>query len=208
MVDFTEGQLVEGTITKLTKFGAFAAIKGLEDFEIEGLIHISELADRRIEHPKEIVEENQTVALRLIKIDREKRRIGLSLKRVDSAEYADIDWKTAMQEIDSPDDAAEAEVEPEIEDFDAALETDTADVAPAELEALSEEIEAEIPVEDAEPEAVEDTAEAESVVEEAEAEIDSETVSEDEAEAPPEAEAEAEWFMKKFRKNHRIRRRK
>jgi small subunit ribosomal protein S1 len=192
MADFTEGQLVEGTITKLTKFGAFAAIKGLEDFEIEGLIHISELSDRRIEHPKEIVEEDQTVALRLIKIDREKRRIGLSLKRVDSAEYADIDWKTAMQEIDSPDDAAEAEVEPEIEDFDAALETDTADIAPAELEALSEEIEAEIPVEDAEPEAVEDTAEAESVVEEAEAEIDSEPVSEDEAEAPPEAEADAE----------------
>jgi small subunit ribosomal protein S1 len=192
MADFTEGQLVEGSITKLTKFGAFAAIKGLEDFEIEGLIHISELSDRRIEHPKEIVEEKQTVALRLIKIDREKRRIGLSLKRVDSAEYAEIDWKTAMQEIESPDDAAEAEAEPEVEDFDAALETDTVDVAPAELEALSEEIEAEIPVEDADPETDEEAAKPEAVVEEIEAEIEPEPVSEDEAEAPPEAEVETE----------------
>jgi small subunit ribosomal protein S1 len=194
MADFTEGQLVEGTITKLTKFGAFAAIKGLEDFEIEGLIHISELSDRRIEHPKEIVEENQIVALRLIKIDRERRRIGLSLKRVDSAEYADIDWKTAMQEIDSQDDSAEEEVTLEVEDFDAALETDTVDVAPAELEALSEEIQAEIPADEAdadvEPEAEEELEESETVVDGMDAESEIEPVSEDEEDAPPEAEAE------------------
>ena len=194
MADFTEGQLVEGTITKLTKFGAFAAIKGLEDFEIEGLIHISELSDRRIEHPKEIVEENQIVALRLIKIDRERRRIGLSLKRVDSAEYADIDWKTAMQEIDSQDDSTEEEVTLEVEDFDAALETDTVDVAPAELEALSEEIQAEIPADEAdadvEPEAEEELEESETVVDGMEAESEIEPVSEDEEDAPPEAEAE------------------
>lgn len=194
MADFTEGQLVEGTITKLTKFGAFAAIKGLEDFEIEGLIHISELSDRRIEHPKEIVEEDQTVALRLIKIDRERRRIGLSLKRVDSAEYADIDWKTAMQEIDSQDESAEEEVALEVEDFDAALETDTADVAPAELEALSEEIQAEIPADEAdadvEPEAEEEPEEFATVEEGTDAESEIEPVSEDEEDAPPEAEAE------------------
>ncbi|MGH2626747.1 MAG: 30S ribosomal protein S1, partial [Anaerolineales bacterium] len=50
-----EGQLVEGTITKLTKFGAFASLESLGDFEVEGLIHISELADRRVEHPREVV---------------------------------------------------------------------------------------------------------------------------------------------------------
>ncbi len=182
MSEFTEGQLVEGTITKLTKFGAFAAIKGLEDFEIEGLVHISELADRRIEHPKEVVEEGQTVTLRLIKIDRDKRRIGLSLKRVDSAEYADVDWQTAMQEIESSEDSADTEAEPEVEDFDAALETEIADVAPAEHEALSEEIEAELPAE--EPQ-------AEHAVEEAAAEeVDAEITADDE---PAEAElAEAE----------------
>lgn len=152
MADFTEGQLVEGNITKLTKFGAFAALKGLEQYEIEGLIHISELADRRIEHPKEVVEEGQTLTLRLIKIDKDRRRIGLSLRRVDSAEYADIDWKTAMQEMDDSTDG-EAIGEQEVEDFDAALETDISDVAPADLEALTEEIEAAIPEEATEAEA-------------------------------------------------------
>ena len=183
METFTEGQLVEGTITKLTKFGAFATIKGLEDFEIEGLIHISELAERRIEHPKEIVEEDQTLTLRLIKIDRERRRIGLSLKRVDSAEFSEIDWKSAMQEIESPEDGGESDAEPEleVEDFDAALETDISDVAPAELEALSEEIEADEP--QAELENVETEESTEETETQMELELDS-SAQEGEAEQP------------------------
>jgi len=71
------GQLVNGTITKLASFGAFAR---LED-NIEGLIHISELADRRIQHPKEVVKEGDTLQLRVIRIDPARRRLGLSLKR-------------------------------------------------------------------------------------------------------------------------------
>ena len=90
------GQLVEGTITKLAKFGAFARIKG--DDEIEGLIHISELSDGRINHPKEVVKEGLVVTLRIIRIDPDKRRLGLSLKRVDQAEYAESDWKQSMQD--------------------------------------------------------------------------------------------------------------
>ncbi len=115
-----EGQLVEGTITKLTKFGAFASIKGLEGYDIEGLIHISELSDRRIEHPKEAVTEGETLAMRVIKIDGERRRIGLSLKRVDSAEYAEIDWQASTR---APALLAEEEPAGEApEDFDAELE--------------------------------------------------------------------------------------
>jgi small subunit ribosomal protein S1 len=90
------GQLVEGTITKLAKFGAFARIKG--DDEIEGLVHISELSDGRINHPKEVVKEGQVVTLRIIRIDPDKRRLGLSLKRVDQAEYAESDWRQGLQE--------------------------------------------------------------------------------------------------------------
>ncbi|MGD2161905.1 MAG: 30S ribosomal protein S1 [Anaerolineales bacterium] len=101
MENFEEGQLVEGTITKLTKFGAFAALKGTEQYEIEGLIHISELSDEHIEHPREVVHEGQDIAMRLINIDNERRRIGLSLKQVDSAEYADVDWRTAMDDIEA-----------------------------------------------------------------------------------------------------------
>ena len=65
-----EGQLVEGTITHLTKFGAFAKL----DEDMEGLIHISELSDQRINHPKEVVKEGDVVTLRVIKVDAERRR--------------------------------------------------------------------------------------------------------------------------------------
>lgn len=78
------GQLVTGTITKLASFGAFAR---LED-NIEGLIHISELADKRIQHPKEVVKEGDTLTLRVIRIDTARRRLGLSLKRVVDEDYA------------------------------------------------------------------------------------------------------------------------
>ncbi len=89
-----EGQLVEAKITHLTKFGAFARLG--ED--LEGLIHISELSEQRINHPKEMVKEGDEVTLRIIKIDPERRRIGLSLRKVDSPAYADLDWKIALAE--------------------------------------------------------------------------------------------------------------
>lgn len=83
------GQLVEGVITKLTTFGAFARI----DDSIEGLVHVSELSDERIAHPKEVVKEGEAHTLRIIRIDSQKRRMGLSLKRVADPQYADIDWR-------------------------------------------------------------------------------------------------------------------
>ncbi len=73
------GQLVNATITKLAQFGAFARL----DDNIEGLIHISELTNRRINHPREAVREGQTLTLRVIRIDPARRRLGLSLKRVE-----------------------------------------------------------------------------------------------------------------------------
>ncbi len=87
-----EGQLVSGTITHLTKFGAFANLGG----DMEGLIHISELSENRINHPKEVVKEGDVVTLRVIKIEPDRRRIGLSLRKVDSPAYADLDWKIAL----------------------------------------------------------------------------------------------------------------
>jgi len=83
-------QLVEGTVTKLVKFGAFARIF---DDDIEGLIHLSELSDERITHPREVVQEGDVRTLRVIRIDSDRRRIGLSLKRVASDDYLDdVDW--------------------------------------------------------------------------------------------------------------------
>jgi len=71
------GKLVRGTVTQLANFGAFARI---ED-GIEGLIHVSELADERIQHPKQVVSEGQELLLRIIRIDPQRRRMGLSLRR-------------------------------------------------------------------------------------------------------------------------------
>ncbi len=81
----TEGQLVEGRITRLTNFGAFARLL-LDDVEgdLEGLIHISEISEHRIEHPKELLHEGDVVTLRIIKIEEDTHRIGLSMRRVDS----------------------------------------------------------------------------------------------------------------------------
>lgn len=83
-----EGQLIQGTITNLTDFGAFARI---ENTDLEGLIHISELSMDRVGHPSEVVSVGETLALRVISLDMERHRIGLSLEKVDSDEYAAMD---------------------------------------------------------------------------------------------------------------------
>jgi small subunit ribosomal protein S1 len=93
---FKVGQLTEGVITRLTKFGAFARLDG----DIEGLIHISELSENRINHPKEAVKEGDKLTLRVIRIDSDQRRIGLSLRKVDSAAYTDLDMKALTAELD------------------------------------------------------------------------------------------------------------
>jgi small subunit ribosomal protein S1 len=72
------GQIVKGTITKLANFGAFARLEG----GIEGLIHISELSHAVIKHPKEVVQEGNELELKIIRIEPERRRLGLSLKQL------------------------------------------------------------------------------------------------------------------------------
>ncbi len=95
---------MQGTITKLTKFGAFARL--VENPEIEGLIHISELADHRVNHPKEVVSEGESLALRVVKIEPQERRMGLSLKRVSSPEYVDSDYRRATGTVEEEEPAA------------------------------------------------------------------------------------------------------
>jgi predicted RNA-binding protein with RPS1 domain len=216
---YSEGQLVEATITKLTKFGAFASLAGSESYDIEGLIHISELSDRRIEHPREVVQEGQIVALRILKIDRRRRRIALSLKRVDSPAYADQDWQVAMQEIESlaeeginilaaeggdiPDEEApeEAALEaasdasPPEDEVEKAASGDEAEPSAEESVAVSDEpdkLESELDEPEAEievPESEDETPEAETDEPEAEIEVPE---AEDEAPETETDEPEAE----------------
>ncbi|MBC8444568.1 MAG: S1 RNA-binding domain-containing protein [Chloroflexi bacterium] len=120
------GQLVEGTITKLVKFGAFARIF---DDDIEGLIHLSELSDERITHPREAVQEGDVRTLRIIRIDPDQRRIGLSLKRVTSSEYLDMDWQDGADQVSSDDEDV---------DVDAGADAD-ADVVDSDDDLFDEE---------------------------------------------------------------------
>ena len=77
------GDVVDATVTKLTNFGAFARV---ED-SIEGLIHISELSARMISHPREVVREGEDVRVKILRIEPERRRLGLSLKQADDGNY-------------------------------------------------------------------------------------------------------------------------
>ena len=79
---YTPGQLVTGTVTKITNFGVFI---GLED-NLEGLLHISELADHKVENPEEIVKVGDPIEVKILRVDTEERKIGLSRKRVEWAE--------------------------------------------------------------------------------------------------------------------------
>ena len=75
------GDVVDASVTKLTEFGAFARLDD-EEGSIEGLIHVSELTSKTVNHPREIVNEGDKVQLKIIKIEPERRRLGLSLRQV------------------------------------------------------------------------------------------------------------------------------
>jgi small subunit ribosomal protein S1 len=73
------GDVIDGTVTKLVNFGAFVRVEE----GLEGLIHISELSHQRVAHPGDVVQEGQQVKLRIISLDSERHRLGLSLKQAE-----------------------------------------------------------------------------------------------------------------------------
>ena len=70
------GDVVEGKVVRLTSFGAFV---NLEE-GVDGLIHISQLSDRRVEKPDDVVQVGETVRAKVLKVEPEERRIGLSIR--------------------------------------------------------------------------------------------------------------------------------
>lgn len=107
---YAVGQVVEATITRLTDFGAFALL----DSGLEGLIHISELAPYHVVHPREVVREGDVVKVRILRIEPERRRLGLSLKQA-AEEYVEVDWEPSEGTGQGEDAATSAgtEAEPE-----------------------------------------------------------------------------------------------
>ena len=82
---YQPGQIVTGPVTKITNFGVFV---GLED-GLEGLLHISELADHKVENPEEVVKVGEKIEVKVLRVDADERKIGLSRKRVEWAEEAE-----------------------------------------------------------------------------------------------------------------------
>jgi len=75
---YIPGQIVKGKVTKLTNFGVFVELE--ED--LEGLLHISELTDRKVESPQEVVNMGDELEVKILRVDTDSRKIGLSLRRV------------------------------------------------------------------------------------------------------------------------------
>ena len=75
---YIPGQIIKGTVTKLTNFGAFVELEP----DLEGLLHISELADHKIEKTQDIVKLGEEIEVKILRVDTESRKIGLSLRRV------------------------------------------------------------------------------------------------------------------------------
>jgi small subunit ribosomal protein S1 len=124
---YSTHQLVEGTITRIVDYGAFAEVEP----GIEGLLHISQLSRSTVQNPREVVNEGEVHLLRVVSIDPRRQRMGLSLRAVTANEQ--IEWM-AQREMDA--------AEPEVEEDTAVTDTsdedtavDTAAVAEAEAAA-------------------------------------------------------------------------
>ena len=202
-------EIVHGRVTKLVSFGAFVEIEE----GVEGLIHISELAQHHVEDPSEVLRNGMEVNVKIIEIDPDRRRLSLSLKRLEPeyrihedamAQEVEAEEAKAAERAEAAAAAGEAGegAEEAVIDAEAVAETE-ADTEAEEGEAAAEGEAAEV---EAEPEAGEAVAEeaaepaAEAVAEaEPEAEVAAdeaeavvETEDEPEAQAATEAEPEAE----------------
>jgi len=150
------GDVLEGQVTKVVAFGAFVEILP----GVEGLVHISELADHHVENPSEVVEPGSSLNVKILEIDEERRRLSLSIKRVEGQNMPmqDLGEQLAAANAEgsdaaTEDPAAEAPADEAVEAEPVAEETAEVEVAteeaPAE-EAPAEEIPAEeAPTEDA-----------------------------------------------------------
>ena len=118
---YQEGDTVEGTVTKVVTFGAFVEILP----GVEGLVHISELAQHHVENPREIVSQGDLVEAKILEVDAERRRLSLSLKRVegggvtqraDDSEPVEGTPALELSEEVFPEGGAVEETEPGIEE--------------------------------------------------------------------------------------------
>jgi small subunit ribosomal protein S1 len=181
------GDVLEGSVTKVVAFGAFVEILP----GVEGLVHISELADHHVENPSEVVEPGSTLNVKILEIDEERRRLSLSIKRVEGQNMpmGDLGEQLAAAE-GSAEGSDESAAGPVAEDD--SLSSQAAGEEPSSTPPADEAPEAEATVAAEEPQ--DDAPAEEPVAEEPEAEVAVEPEAPAEAEAAeeaPAAEAEA-----------------
>jgi small subunit ribosomal protein S1 len=155
------GDVLEGAVTKVVAFGAFVEILP----GVEGLVHISELADHHVENPSEVVEPGTNLNVKILEIDEERRRLSLSIKRVEGQNMPMGDLGEQIQDAAASEaDAADALFSrtPAAEEPEETAEEPVAEetTAPATEEPAGEQAEAE--TDEPQPEAEEPAPEAES----------------------------------------------
>jgi small subunit ribosomal protein S1 len=109
---YIPGQIIKGTVTKLTNFGAFVELEP----DLEGLLHISELADHKIEKTQDIVKLGEELEVKILRVDTEARKIGLSLRRVQ--------WAAEEQESESVQKSTQADAQIVLSDINISLVAD------------------------------------------------------------------------------------
>lgn len=180
---YRSGDVLEGTVTKVVSFGAFVEILD----GVEGLVHISELADHHVENPSEVVELGAALNVKILEIDEERRRLSLSIKRVEGQNMLLKDLGAALAAASGTAETTETiDTEAtEVPDLELSEEVFTEE-APADGEAeVAPEVEAEVAEAIAEvdvAEAAEEAAAEEAVEEETAQDVAEEVVAEELAE--------------------------
>jgi small subunit ribosomal protein S1 len=125
---YDQGDVIEGRVTKVVTFGAFIEVVP----GVEGLVHISELAQHHVENPREVVSQGETVRAKIIEMDPERRRLSLSLKRVDEGEEPRGEAAPELGLSEEVFTESETDGSPEVppEEVDQSIEADS--VAPEE----------------------------------------------------------------------------
>ncbi|MGA2915526.1 MAG: 30S ribosomal protein S1 [Sedimentisphaerales bacterium] len=99
---YLPGQIVKGTVTKITNFGVFVELEP----DLEGLLHISEIADHKIDSPQDVVKPGQEVDVKILRVDSDSRKIGLSMRRV---KWAEEDQKHPVEKPSQPEPKVESQ---------------------------------------------------------------------------------------------------
>jgi small subunit ribosomal protein S1 len=141
------GDVLEGTVTKVVAFGAFVEILP----GVEGLVHISELADHHVESPSEVVEPGATLNVKILEIDEERRRLSLSIKRVEGQNMPMQDLGAQIAEAEGADAEADGSETPAEGEDSSEEPSQSDDSAPSEEEPMAEQSEADPPAAEAEP---------------------------------------------------------